>query len=266
MLSPNPHSFICRRYAIPTCPSAIVTTTISSSHLPLWRDDPSSLFLSTARCPTPLSLFHLSAMITIWWEMTDLTPFHMCRFLTPNISASQKCWFIIFVKIDNGITVANPANFISQAEITAFDSNKKQTNIKTHWQSLEQTDFVQIENFQQRLRPCLKIQNVIHHQFPRISHDTPNSFKENIWNSNISLSYWFEQKALAKVELSHRSSNSPTNWPTDWATHRPNDRPTDRPTNSPIHRPSDPSDQQTNGQGVELHATYYSFFMAINPQ
>jgi len=35
MLLPNPHSFICRRYVIPTCPSAIVTTTTSSHHLPL---------------------------------------------------------------------------------------------------------------------------------------------------------------------------------------------------------------------------------------
>jgi len=70
MLSPNPHSFIRRRYAIPTCPSAIVTTTTSSRHLPL-------ALAKVDRCPfvpvlihctlsqPPLSLFHLSAMIMI---------------------------------------------------------------------------------------------------------------------------------------------------------------------------------------------------------
>ena len=64
------------------------------------------------------------------------------------------------------------------------------------------------------------------------------------------------------MEPSHRSRNSPIHWPTDWATHRPTHQPIDQLTEPPTFRPSN---QQTNWQGVQLHATYNSFFTAINP-
>ena len=63
------------------------------------------------------------------------------------------------------------------------------------------------------------------------------------------------------MEPSHWSSNSPIHWPTDWATHWRTHRPTDQLTDPPTLRPTN---QRTNGQGVELYATYYSFFTAIN--
>jgi len=58
----------------------------------------------------------------------------------------------------------------------ATDLDKKQTNIKTHQQSLEQTDFVQIEKFP--ALPTFQISTPPStNEDPQISHGTPNSFK-----------------------------------------------------------------------------------------